>query len=316
MQFSIIIPLHNKAPYIRQTIESVFAQTANDLEIILVDDGSSDGSAQIVESITDPRLRLVKQANAGVSAARNRGIELARGQWIAFLDADDWHHPQYLATLDRLIAQYPAVDMVATQYKSIPYIEQRAICPWPVCPEVSAVELINDLPARWLQGTTFFTSSIAVRAALLRNTRPWFPEGESFGEDIDLWFRLAEASAIALSSEPLVARVWVPDGLSVVRAARLEAPFLQRMAVHARSGVLPHRLASSTQRWVDESRITLARSAIVAGERPLALELLGRACRSAKRLRWWVTLLMALLVPAIAVQHWQHWRKRRKMVLG
>lgn len=94
---AIIVPLYNKLPYIERCMRSIFAQTHGDFELIVVDDGSTDGSADIVAICDDPRLRLVRQANAGPGAARNHGMRLATAPYAAFLDADDEWHPEYLA---------------------------------------------------------------------------------------------------------------------------------------------------------------------------------------------------------------------------
>jgi len=87
--YSIIIPLYNKERQIARTLDSVLAQSVADFEVIVVDDGSKDGSAEIVKGYSDPRIRYIKKENGGVSSARNRGIQEARGEWILFLDGDD-----------------------------------------------------------------------------------------------------------------------------------------------------------------------------------------------------------------------------------
>jgi glycosyltransferase involved in cell wall biosynthesis len=107
INISVVIPLYNKAAEIERTLRSVLAQTLSPLEIIVVDDGSTDGSAAIVERVGGERVRLVHQQNRGVSAARNRGIELSRGEYVAFLDGDDRWNPDYLQTLAAFIARHP-----------------------------------------------------------------------------------------------------------------------------------------------------------------------------------------------------------------
>ena len=86
---SVIIPLYNKEPIIERSLQSVLSQDYDDFEVVVVNDGSTDRSADIVRSINDPRIRLIEQENGGPSKARNTGTKSARGEWILFLDADD-----------------------------------------------------------------------------------------------------------------------------------------------------------------------------------------------------------------------------------
>ena len=316
LQFSVVVPLYDKAEHIVRTLGSVLDQSFQAFEIIVVNDGSTDRGADLVAAMGDPRIKMLHQPNGGVARARNTGIDHAQGSWITFLDADDWWHPEFLQALARLIGLHPQLDMVATQYKSMAFDAVAGIQPWPVPAGAESAEVIRDLPRRWMQGASFFTSSVAVRASRLRALQPSFPPGESFGEDLDLWFRLAETTAIALHTVPLVARVWVPDGLSVVHVARTEPAFLLRMARRAGSGGMAAAMRRSTLAFVDHSRLTLARTAIVAGDRILARQLLWRSHGAVFNLRWWSTLVMAMLLPGPLVHRWQHWRKRRKMVVG
>lgn len=107
--FSIIIPVYNVAPYLRECLDSVLAQTFGDWEAICVDDGSTDGSGAILDeyAVRDKRFRVVHQPNAGVATARNKGLEETTGQWVLFLDADDVWNMNLLSTMANAIAAYP-----------------------------------------------------------------------------------------------------------------------------------------------------------------------------------------------------------------
>lgn len=96
---SMIVPVHNAAPYLRRCIDSLLAQSFSDYEIVLIDDGSTDGSADICNEYLskDSRVKVIRQSNKGVSTARNRGMEVANGQYLSFIDADDWVEPDFLA---------------------------------------------------------------------------------------------------------------------------------------------------------------------------------------------------------------------------
>ena len=114
---SVVIPLYNKEKQIAHTLQSVFNQTFQNFEVVIVDDGSTDGSVAEVEKLSDSRIRLIHQKNAGVAAARNRGIEEAKGDLIAFLDADDEWKPEYLATQHHLSQKYPDCNVFACNYE-------------------------------------------------------------------------------------------------------------------------------------------------------------------------------------------------------
>lgn len=114
---SIVIPLYNKKDQVSNTIATVLAQTYQDFEVIIVNDGSTDDSVAEVEKVQDSRIRLIHQQNAGVSVARNRGIEASKGDLIAFLDADDEWTPGYLETQYQLFRKYPDCGVFACNYE-------------------------------------------------------------------------------------------------------------------------------------------------------------------------------------------------------
>ena len=115
--FSVIIPLYNKEEYIENTIKSVLNQTFQYFEIIIVDDGSTDNSFQLVSNIKDPRINLIQQENKGVSVARNTGINQSKSEYITLLDADDLWKREHLHELKRLIEIFPKAGLFCNNYQ-------------------------------------------------------------------------------------------------------------------------------------------------------------------------------------------------------
>ena len=130
MRFSVIIPLYNKAPYVKKALESVFNQTFKDFEIVIVDDGSSDASFNVAQETiknSPAEYQLLHQNNSGVSTARNNGVKASYGDYICFLDADDWWAPTYLERMSWLIDAYPEAKIYGTNYYYVKNGHQR-IC--------------------------------------------------------------------------------------------------------------------------------------------------------------------------------------------
>ena len=312
MKFTVLIPLYNKAPYIRCTLESVLAQNFKDYEILVIDDGSTDGGDMIVEAMVDDTIRLIRQANAGVSAARNQGISEARGDWVSFLDADDWQHPDFLAALVLAQAAYPEAQAVGTDFLRFPHAEGSWPPRWLIPSGPPDIERIADLPSRWMQGPSLCSSAVAVRRDLLQSMQPCFPLGEAMGEDLDLWFRLAEKTPIALVRVPLAAyRVTVAGSLTAQQTPSNAPPFIRRIRDRAMSGLMTPAQRRSALWLVAQHEVSVARFAVMTGQRLSGLRCLIRGRRAARGRRWWLTLAMTLFMPNQVVSRWESWRIRR-----
>lgn len=198
VDFTVVIPLYNKETYIERAVQSVLAQTVQNFEIIIVDDGSTDESMKRVIKIADPRIQIIQQSNLGASAARNRGIEAAHSDLIAFLDADDEWKPTFLETIERLKTKYPDAGAYATAYEIklqnrrsiIPRIENIPPVGWEGLLEHYSRNVLKDLPIN--------SSAVSIPKKTF-DKAGLFPVDNHLGEDQDMWFRISMHYPIAYS---------------------------------------------------------------------------------------------------------------------
>lgn len=200
---SVIIPLYNKEKLIGKTLRSVLEQTYQDFEIVVVNDGSTDNSVTEVEKIADPRIRLIHQQNAGVSVARNKGISEAKGEFIAFLDADDEWNADYLNVQHLLIDKYPQCDVFAANYKFKDLggkFSETIMRKFPFG-DIDGI-LSNYFEVASCSHPPIWTSAVMVRKAAIQSVGG-FPVGIKSGEDLLTWARLACRYKIAYNRTPL-----------------------------------------------------------------------------------------------------------------
>ena len=203
-KLSVIIPLYNKAPYIKKALESVFAQTFKDWELIVVDDGSSDDSATICEKFIKEAsqtihntLYIIHQTNSGVSAARNNGVAQASGEYIAFLDADDWWEPTYLEKMAQLIEDYPEAGLYACNYVYYKPGKTR------VAVSNIATGYFNYPKAYYEAGAMPVWTGATMMPRRVFDEMGGFPLGIKLGEDFLLWAKIAMQYKVAFLNEPL-----------------------------------------------------------------------------------------------------------------
>jgi len=217
---SVAIPLYNKCDTVARALHSVFAQTVQDFEIVVVNDGSADGGEKIVAEFTDHRIRLIHQINQGASAARNLAIREIRSDYVAFLDADDTWLPDHLETLLELWKDCPEAALCATRYlfgaegvgTRPPTIRGLPDAWTGILSDYFSIAAKSDPP--------LYTSALAVQRKSI-DAIGGFPVGVTLGEDLLTWARLAVQGRIAYSMKT-TAIIWQrPAQLYRAKPARM-----------------------------------------------------------------------------------------------
>lgn len=277
--FSVIIPLYNKAQYIGRCLNSVLAQSFNDFELIVVDDGSTDEGPSIVASYRDPRIRLIHQENAGVSAARNRGVVEAQAAWLAFLDADDEYFPNFLERMHEAIVNHPEIGFVFSNY----------LCQGPAGNTIKVVknkdkhfQVIDNycdfLYEHSLAGA--HPSAIVINKSIFEQVGCFpGPEWDHKGEDIDMWLRLGlaatggfEPSCLSIYHNEVIGSFWLlSDTSSPIRRPPF-GPGILIATYHdwKQRGIFPQRMEKSWRRCLKGYTLFYVREWIQYGDKRTA----------------------------------------------
>ena len=228
---SVLMGVWNGAPRVREAVESVLGQTMGDLELIVIDDGSTDGTPAILESFGDPRLRVEQRGRGGLTSALNRALTLARAPLLARLDADDVAVPERLARQRAFLDAHPDVGLLGSAAREVD----------PSGRDIRTVRPPTDdaaLRRALIRSNPFVHSSMMMRRAavdLVKGYDPSFP----VAQDYDLWMRVSRVTRMANLAEPLVVRRILPGRVTATRdTERLRAEARVRWRA-VRAGTYP-----------------------------------------------------------------------------
>ncbi|MBS7788110.1 glycosyltransferase family 2 protein [Flavobacterium sp. CYK-55] len=208
--FSVIIPVYNKAPFIENTIKSVLEQQFDNFELILVNDGSTDDSEQIIHRFSDARIRYYLKKNEGASSARNYGIELSTAPYIAFLDADDYWYPDFLSQMKLSIELHPNHKIFSAAYEN--EIPGKVFPAQYSVPKNAAHQIVDYFEAS-MKTSVLWTSSAVFSKTVFEQVGVFDTQIKS-GQDTDLWMRLGLHYPIVFSWKILARYTYDGNSLS------------------------------------------------------------------------------------------------------
>lgn len=293
VKFSVIIPVYNKANTIRDSLNSIFEQSVRDFEIILVDDGSTDNLLEILADYSG--LRVIHQKNAGVSAARNTGIQNASGEFICFLDADDTWMPNHLEVLQNLILTHPDKNFYLTSHE-ISYPDGRCEKTSDYLKPFESIFECNDLIGLLNKSSYCIiqTNSVCIRKEALLGEDIWFVPGARIGEDTDVWYRVSLKHPVVITKE--ITTLYRREFSTATQASTYsdQWPFYLRKDALLQNPDIPAEAKLSLTELFDRFGLTGAREAALHSDKQKARQLLcGIYNKHGKR--YWMTRLFCCL---------------------
>lgn len=207
---TVLMSVYNSGKYLREAIDSVLVQTFTDFEFLIINDGSTDKTQEILESYRDTRIRLFNQNNMGLTRSLNKGIQLSRGEYIARMDADDIALPERLRKQVKFLDEYPEIGAVGSFHREVNQILQ--------------IEIVKEFPTEdsTIKRILIKKNPISHPTAMIRRSvfekTGLYNEGEKckYIEDYELWFRLAKTYKLANIPETLVIKRFIPTSISTI----------------------------------------------------------------------------------------------------
>jgi len=305
---SVVIPLYQKAAHVQRALESVLSQTYAKLEVIVVDDGSTDGGGEVVRRCKDSRVKLVTQKNCGAGAARNRGVAEASSLLVAFLDADDEWEKDFLDTVLLLRRRFPEAGAFGTAYRlALPNGEIRLPRFHGRLPRPAGgglIEYFGGAPGN----SPLHSSAVMVRKHALIESGG-FAEGVVLGEDHDTWLRLALRHPIAWSWNPAVTHYLDAQNRSDTALYHGSFPFFESVREFRRNKGNEAALPNGLMEYLVRRHTSLLGTNWLAGDRTAMWQIV-RDCwgyRAARpRCAGWA-LLSIIPHPCVRVP-WMIWR--------
>ena len=206
---SVLMSVRDGAPWVRGAVASVLAQTAPDLELIVIDDGSVDSTGEILASLAEPRLRVDRQPRTGLTRALNRAIELARAPLLARLDADDVALPERIERQRTFLDMHRDVGLLGTGAREVDLNDREVAIVRPPAED-------GDIRRALIRTNPFVHSSVMVRRTALEQVGG-YDEALAVAQDYDLWMRMSRITRLGNLPEPLVVRRLLPGRVSAVR---------------------------------------------------------------------------------------------------
>ena len=220
---SVLLPVHNAAAYLREAIDSILAQHFTDFEFLILNDGSTDASEEIIHSYTDPRIRYVKnKTNVGLVATLNRGIEMAQGEYIARMDADDISLPERFTRQVAFLDQHPEVGACGTAFQFF-----------------GDSTYVSRNPTDYKQAFTLLSNNSSlghptsmIRRAVLMQHGIRYEEEYQYAADFAFWIRISQVAYLSSLAEVLLRYRWHADNMSKTDPSRQQAKAKARVLWH------------------------------------------------------------------------------------
>lgn len=270
--FSVIIPLYNKAPYIQRALESVLTQTYTNFEVVVVDDGSSDGGEVIVSNINHHKIHLISQKNAGVSAARNTGAKEAQYEYLAFLDGDDTWEPNFLLELVKLITNFPNAGIYGTSNSFIYPNGKKVAEDFSYLFNGKEQGLLEDYFGLFaqIQKSPFSNSNLCIPKKIYQEFGG-YKVGVKLTEDSDLWCRIALKYPIAFNTLPLANYYLDISGSTVGIFEPHEFQVAKTLRNALVNNAVEKKYIPSVKKLIVFQKLSLIKRALLTGNKSFAL---------------------------------------------